>query len=103
MVESPPKDSANIRPERVKLLVHLLMNTPQKEMIPSGQSRVGKSFTAEALKDALEQKTVEHAESELNKKRAIIDMIIHVRTQLELFEEDGYDSRSKCSCPGLPR
>ena len=74
---------------RTKLLVHLLMNTPHREMSTSGELKSDKLITAMVLKESLEQKKLESGNKDLRKKFSIIEQIIAVRTHLEQYEDGG--------------
>jgi hypothetical protein len=68
---------------RVKLLVHLLMHTPQPEILPSKTSE--KSFSAKDLLAVLEQKQDEYVMPKLD----LIREVVIVRTALENYEDGG--------------
>jgi len=74
---------------RTKLLVHLLMHTPHREMSSSGEARSAREITAEVLQESLKQKKLERDMTELGKKFPIIEQIIEVRKSLEQFEDGG--------------
>lgn len=73
-------------PARVRLLVHILMHTPQAEVTPGSVEGVpsGKEFRAKDLLEALRKK-----KDESKFKWTIIQEIIHAREQLENFKEGG--------------
>ncbi|KAK5080249.1 hypothetical protein LTR24_008602 [Lithohypha guttulata] len=102
-----PKDVIHKEPDhinkeaRTKLLVHLLMHTPHKEMSSSGELRSVREITAEVLQESLKQKKLERDMSELGKKFPIIEQIIDVRKSLEQFEDGGIDGNTMITAPNF--
>lgn len=75
--------------DRTKLLVHLIMQTPIKEVAVAGSPRSDKEITAKDLKEALDQKKEDRQMVDLRRKYKIIENIIYVRTQMERCNEGG--------------
>lgn len=69
------------------------MATPHKVMCPPGGASQEKEVDAAALKAALEGK-YEDKKYGLQGRRNLVDMIVHVRTNMEMFKDGGLPSKT---------